>query len=143
MAKCKNPCPQNKFNGCCTDCKEEQCGDRCTFKPDDCGLSIQEGEDMVTVFRNEADVIIKRITDIVMQKKQLEEAEKEMRSQLQKAMEQFDVKKFSNEHITLTYVAATTRNSIDSTRLKKDLPDIAMKYTKTSDVSASVKIEVK
>lgn len=40
-------------------------------------------------------------------------------------------------------IAATTRTTIDSTKLKKDLPDVAAKYSKTSNVSASVKITVK
>ena len=53
------------------------------------------------------------------------------------------MKSFETPEIKFTYVAPTTRTSIDSTKLKKDLPDVAAKYSKTSKVSASVKITVK
>ena len=41
------------------------------------------------------------------------------------------------------YVAPTTRTTIDSKKLKADHPDIAEAYSKTSNVSASVRITVK
>jgi hypothetical protein len=40
-------------------------------------------------------------------------------------------------------VAPTTKTTIDSTKLKKEHPDIAEQYTKVSNVSASVRITVK
>ena len=66
-----------------------------------------------------------------------------MREKLREAMEKYGVKSFETPEIKFTYVAPTTRTSIDSTKLKKDLPDVAAKYSKTSKVSASVKITVK
>lgn len=62
-----------------------------------------------------------------------------MREKLREAMEKYGVKSFETPEIKFTYVAPTTRTSIDSTKLKKDLPDVAAKYK----VSASVKITVK
>ena len=44
--------------------------------------------------------------------------------------------------IRVLYKEGTTRTSIDSTRLKNELPDIYEKYSKTSDVSASISISV-
>lgn len=41
----------------------------------------------------------------------------------------------------LTYVSPSTRTSIDSKKLKEEEPDIAKKFTKTANVSASVRIE--
>ena len=99
--------------------------------------------DAVLVMKTDAAAVIKAIADITIQKKKLEEQEKGMRAQLIKAMEQHGVKKFESDSVTFTYTAPTTRNSIDSAKLKKELPDVAAKYTKTSNVSASVKIEVK
>ena len=80
---------------------------------------------------------------IVITARRYEEQEKEMRVQLMAAMEKYGVKSFENEDVKFTYVAATTRTTIDSTKLKKELPDVAAKYSKTSNVSASVKITVK
>lgn len=87
--------------------------------------------------------VIKAISDICTQKKKLEEQEKKMKESLQNAMEQYGVKKFENEVISVTYVAPTVRNTIDSAKLKKELPDVASKYNKQSNVSASVRITVK
>lgn len=41
----------------------------------------------------------------------------------------------------LTYVSPSTRSSIDSKKLKEEEPEIAKKFTKTSQVAATVRIE--
>lgn len=87
--------------------------------------------------------VIKAISDITVQKKALEEQEKMMREKLQAAMEEYGVKSFDNECIRVTYIAPTTRTSVDTTKLKKEHPEIAEAYKKVSNVKASVKIEVK
>ena len=93
--------------------------------------------------KQEAAAVIKVIADLTLQKKQIEDQEKAMREKLREVMEKYGVKSFETPEIKFTYVAPTTRTSIDSTKLKKDLPDVAAKYSKTSKVSASVKITVK
>jgi predicted phage-related endonuclease len=100
-------------------------------------------EDALVVMKKDAAAVIKAIADLTIQKKKIEEQEKGMRAQLIKAMEQYGVKKFESDSVTFTYTAPMVRNSIDSAKLKKELPDVAAKYTKTSNVSASVKIEVR
>lgn len=142
MIKCKNECPSGKFEGCCKFCSEEGCMTRCDDTPETCKDVVTETDNLPTVFESEAELVILKITNIVTQKKKLEEAEKEMKEQLRLAMEKYEVKKFSNDVISITYVAPTTRTSIDSAKLKKELPDIATKYSKTSNVSGSIKISV-
>ena len=83
------------------------------------------------------------IQEIEARKKAAEEKAKELRAALMEAMEKNGVKKFENNYITITYVAPTTRTSLDSTKLKKDMPEVYEKYTKTSDVKASLKIKLK
>lgn len=41
----------------------------------------------------------------------------------------------------LTYVSPSTRNSIDSKKLKEEEPTIAEKYTKTTNVKATIRLE--
>lgn len=41
----------------------------------------------------------------------------------------------------LTYVSPSTRNTIDSKKLKEEEPELAKKFTKTSNVRATVRIE--
>lgn len=88
----------------------------------------------------EVESLIKQIEE---QKKAAEAQATELREALMAAMEANGVTSFENERIKLTYVAPTTRTAIDSARLKKELPDVAKAYTKTSNVKASLRITLK
>lgn len=139
--------PTCGLNICCFYCDrkdscEEACGDAKDGMAQKCPDAFSE-ETALSKMKKDAAAVIKAIADLTIQKKKIEEQEKEMRVQLVKAMEQYGVKKFESDSVTFTYTAPTVRNSIDSVKLKKELPDVAAKYTKTSNVSASVKIEVK
>lgn len=83
------------------------------------------------------------IKEIEEQKKAAEEQATELRAALMQAMEANGVTSFENESIKITYVAPTTRTAIDSTKLKKEMPEIAEKYAKTSNVKASLRITLK
>lgn len=87
--------------------------------------------------------IMQQISAISKQKKELEDKEKEVRAALEAAMGQFGIKSFENDILKVTYVAPTTKTTIDSKALKKDKPDVYEKYAKTSNVKASVRITVK
>lgn len=130
---------------CCFYCPDNQdCVDACRDDPKKCPECVQEEtESALEVFHTAVPEAIRIITDITIQKQKLEEQEKLMRKKLLEAMETFGVKKFENERIAFTYVAPTTRTSIDSTKLKKKYPAIAEECSKVSNVSASVKITVK
>ena len=54
-----------------------------------------------------------------------------------------NVKKWETDNIVVTYVAPTTRESIDSKRLKKEQPDIYSQFIKTSKIKESIKIKIK
>ena len=97
----------------------------------------------VAVFQSKALVIMQTIAALDLQKKQLEAQDKEMRQQLQEAMDKYGVKKFENDILKITYVEPTTRTTIDSKKLKEELPAVAEKYTKRTLVKGSVRIEVK
>lgn len=145
MIKCKEALEGSACGKvcCCLECEERKgCKYVCTELSTDCEDAFEE-ETALATMQTEAAVIIKSISNLVLQKKQIEDQEKEMRIQLMGAMEKYGVKSFENEAVKFTYIAATTRTTIDSKALKKDLPDVAAKYSKTSSVSASVKITVK
>lgn len=146
MIKCKQAVVYGSSCGktcCCLECEEkEHCKDVCTKPSSDCADMMSEETALVTM-QEEAAAVIKGIAALTLQKKQIEEKEKEMRVQLVAAMEKYGVKSFENEDVKFTYVAPTTRTTIDSVRLKKEMPNVAAQYSKTSNVSASVKIAVK
>lgn len=53
------------------------------------------------------------------------------------------IKKFDNGEVSITYIEPTTRETIDTKALKSDLPEIAEKYKKISNVKDSIKITIK
>lgn len=43
--------------------------------------------------------------------------------------------------VKLTYVSPSTRSTIDSKKLKEEVPEIAKKFTKTTNIDATLRIE--
>lgn len=144
--KCKaggGQCPKG-LDICCAVCDSKDacdgiCGD---WDLPECPDAEVINDELVQ-FQSAVPAAIQLITMVTQQKKELEDREKKLKAELVKAMEAHNIKSFENDLIKLTYVAPTTRSSIDSTKLKKDHPDIAEQYTKVSDVSASVRIALK
>ena len=87
--------------------------------------------------------IIDAIRSFELQKKEIEKKEKAMREALQQAMEKNMTFWLDLPGISFTYVDPYDRESIDTARLKKELPAIAAEYKKTTRVKASVRIAVK
>lgn len=145
MVKCKNAPNECKKDGlCCKFCDiRVSCEDVCDSMDNDlCADAYEESQEM-TVFQSKAMVFMQKIADIDAQKKLLETEDKLLRQELQKVMDEFGIKKFENDILKVTYIEPSTRTTIDSARLKKELPAVAEKYTKTSQVKGSVRIEVK
>lgn len=131
------------FTICCHQCKEKM---GCDFAcEDDCNTcNLAEGiVDELVQFESAVPAAIQVVTDLIRQKKELEDREKEVKATLLKAMETYGVKSFDNGFIKMTYVAPTTKTSIDSVKLKKAHPELVAQFTKTSNVSAYVKVELK
>lgn len=66
--------------------------------------------------------------------------EKELKQELRQAMEEYGIKKWSNDYFQATYIGETERTSVDTKRLKEELPDIAEEYSRTSKVKPSVRV---
>lgn len=145
MIKCKQAM-DNPICGkvcCCLDCEEkERCTGVCTDLSPDCKDAFSE-ETALAAMKERTAAVIEAIALLTVQKKRIEEQEKAMREQLKDAMKKYGVKSFDTPEVKFTYIAPTKRTTIDSAKLKKELPEVAAKYSKTSNVSDSVKIEVK
>lgn len=143
MIKCKDgECPIGK-NMCCFSCdNKEACEEACGSNHEICGKAINE-ETALAEFETGQVAILQSIANLVIQKKKLEEEEKQFKEKLQKAMEDYGIKKFESDVLNITYVAATTSTTIDSPKLKKKYPDIAEECSKVSNKSAYVKVVIK
>lgn len=145
MKICKiDVCPVHNVSRCCAFCDEKAtCNERCPNCDD---VNCPDMVEVVTTpaeFETKEVALINAITEIEKQKALLTKQSDDMRARLLEAMELYNVKSFENDVLKVTYVASTTRSSIDTTKLKKELPEVAEKYQKTSNVKASVKITVK
>lgn len=87
--------------------------------------------------------LIENIRIIEVQKKALEDKEKDMRSRLLNAMQEYGVWDLENDDIKITRIPATTRETIDTKALKAEFPSIAKKMTKVSDVRESIRFKLK
>lgn len=89
-----------------------------------------------------AEVELKQIEE---EKKAAEETAKQYRQQLYEAMRKQNISSWetADKSMLITCVAPTTKTGIDSTKLKKEMPEIAEKYSKTSTVSGYVKITLR
>ena len=84
-----------------------------------------------------------KISQTIEAIEKLEEVVKLFREAVLSEMQLKGIKKFDNGQISITYIEPTTRVSVDSKKLKEELPDVYSKYSKVSDVKASVKISKK
>lgn len=121
-------------------------GDNCTNQCDYCWNEALKGitfKPAVPTLPIEVMPVLQKLQDLEIKSKEITDQQKALKEDLLKAMETHGVKKWDNEIMTVTYTAPTTRTSIDSAKLKKDHPDIAEKYSKTSNVKSSIRIKLK
>ena len=144
MIKCNNECPLEKFDGCCHSCPDiETCKDACESNPETCGEATFDEETGLVAFKEQQLSVLQQIADLITAKKKLEEQEKELKEKLKEAMEKCNIKKFESDILNITYVAESTKTSIDSAKLKKKYPEIAAECSKSTKTSAYVKVTVK
>ena len=144
MIQCKNACPLDKFNGCCQCCPENSlCPEACEHDPVGCGDATFDEETGLATFQKSQLATLNAIASLTAHKKAIEEQEKNMKAALFAAMEQYGIKKFETDTLTLTYVAPTISHGLDSAKLKKKYPDAAADCAKDTPKAGYVKITLK
>lgn len=102
-------------------------------------------EELVKVNNGEITVaqeIVKQIVEFEKEKLKMDLIQKEVKEKLKEAMEQNNVVKLDLGELKVSYRSPSTRTTIDSKKLKEDLPDIYEEYSKTSNVSSSISMSV-
>lgn len=148
MLKCIEECPVNGSTGtCCWVCPQNaSCAHVCNRNPEDCGSTLMEVDNeevALAVFQSQQATVLNSIADLIQAKKDIESKEADLKVQLQKAMETYGIKKFTSDILDITYVAATTAESIDSTKLKAKYPQIAAECVTFSNRKAYIKVSLK
>lgn len=101
--------------------------------------------DLVTIENNEIVVnqeTVNKIKDFYKLKKEIEYQEKLLKDGLMEAMENLGKENFIVNGLSASIRKGTTRTTIDTTRLKKELPDIYEEYSKTSEIKSSITLTI-
>lgn len=83
------------------------------------------------------------ITTIENEIKRLKEIQDNYKQVLLEKMEEIDVKEIDIPELKITRKLATTRESLDSKRLRAEHPDLYDEYVNITDVKGSITIKVK
>lgn len=101
----------------------------------------------VQVFENKYLAQMQQLQQLVNHKKELEKTEKQIKKELEQAMNEYNIKSIDNEYLKITRVEASESVSIDLTAMKKREPDLyddlLKDYPKITKRKAYVRFTVK
>ena len=98
----------------------------------DLGVSEEELEDLTE--------LMEKITVKEKELKLLKDMVDSVKTTLYGTMEKEGIKTVDRGNLKITYVAPSSRTSVDSKKLEKEEPEIFKKYAKTTTVAGSIKI---
>ena len=85
------------------------------------------------------------LNDLAIQEKrykEIGESRAKLKEQLQDLMEAYCINKFENDEMSVSYVKARVGQRFDTTRFKKEHPDLYNQYLKETETAASVRFKV-
>lgn len=101
----------------------------------------------VELFQKQHLEVFKQLSEITKTKKQMEAEEKKIKAELEKAMDEYDVKSIDNNYIKITRIAESSSKSIDVKALQNEEPklygELLEDYPKVTNRKAHVKFTVK
>lgn len=106
-------------------------------------------EQEIQVFEEQYLAIMSSLAAMTKQKKVLEDQEKNVKEQLEKAMDEFGIKSVDNQYLKITRVAASKgTKTVDLVKMQKEEPELFEEliadYPKTSGAKKSfVRFDVK
>lgn len=86
---------------------------------------------------------VQALAEFERQVKAIKTQEDEIKRKLLDAFKQHDVKKFESEQLVITYIAPTTRTSVDTSKLKAEYPDVYEACIKQTNVNETIKITLR
>lgn len=87
--------------------------------------------------------VAQKIADFERKVNEIKDAEDKLKEAIKAEMAEKNIIKLETNDLLVTYVAPTTRESLDSKTLKAELPDIYDSYVKISNVKDSIRVKVK
>ena len=118
--------------------EEEECK-RCWEK----AIEGIEFKNPVEVFQEHNIQLLDELRIAEEQYKMLKDNRDNLKDNLLKQMEIYGVNKFENDKFSISYVKGSTGTTFDTSKFKKDYPDIFKEYSKPSVRAASIRFKVK
>lgn len=84
-----------------------------------------------------------KIADFERKAKAIKDAEQKLKDAIKAEMADKNIIKLETSDLVISYVAPTTRESLDTKALREELPDIYDTYAKISPVKDSIRVKVK
>lgn len=112
------------------------------------GMKIMSNENnQVQVFEQQHMQVFKQLADITKTKKQLEEQEKKVKADLEKAMDANDIKSIDNQFLKITRVNGSTSTSVDLKAMQEKEPklyaELLEDYPKVTNKKSYLTFKVK
>lgn len=85
----------------------------------------------------------KHIAEFEKMAKEIKAKEDELKKAILTEMESKGIIKLETDELTISYVAATDRETFDSKKLRADNPDLYDEYIRMSTVKPSIRIKLK
>jgi hypothetical protein len=108
---------------------------------------MAEQKNEVALFEQKSANAIMQLHQFKKMRDELDEKEKQFRIELEKAMDEYGIKSFSNDLITISRVEASTSETIDLKAFKEKEPklydELLGDYKKVTNKKAYVRIVVK
>lgn len=106
---------------------------------DKCTMPVAQEKALPREFYDAESEVIR----LELEVKRMKARSDELREGLLRMMEESGVKKYESERMTITYVEPYEQSKLDSTRLKKEKPELFREYCKTTQCKSSIKIKIK
>lgn len=104
-------------------------------------------ENELQVFEKNNMVIFQRLAEFKKAKDEMEKLEAKLKADLEKSMQDYGIKSFKNDYVTLSFVEASTSETIDLKAMQEKEPqlydELLADYRKVTNKKAYVRITVK
>lgn len=99
------------------------------------------------LFEKQNLAVFKQLADFKKKQEEMKKQEDELKAQLEKSMDEYDIKSFKNDYITISYVEGSISETIDLKALENKEPelykDLLKDYKKVTSKKPYVRFTVK
>ena len=104
-------------------------------------------ENNIILFEEKSLEVMKKLKDLKTEKDRLDKIDEELRQKLQEKMNEYNIKSFKNDYVTITNIEPSKTISVDLKKLEEEEPDtykgLIEDFPKVKNTKGCVRIVVK